>query len=499
MSGILNNIPVVVIFIPLMQVLAERLNHAPSHLMMPLSFAAILGGMTTLIGSSTNLLVSGTLIELGHAGFNFFQFTLPGIALALIGLVYLVFAAPWLLPDRAPLTAELGGGTGRQFIAQITVAAGSRVDAISPRGGFFPELKEVTIRVIQRDEHAFLPPFDNDLVLAPGDVIVIAATRKALTDVVGGETDLLHPEIGADPLDEPADDDVPRPWQSGDQALAEAMVPPGSRLIGQTLEQIGFRYQYHCIVLGIQRQSRMIRTRVTEIRLAAGDVLLLQGGRDDIRALRGTHDVLLIEWSATDLPSVHHARSAVGIFALVVIAAASGVVPIVVAALCGAGLMLATGVLTIGQAARAIDRTVVMTIAAALALGAALQQTGGANFLADILLAIVGAASPWIVLSAFFLLVALLSNIITTKATAVLFTPIAVGVADRLGVPIEAFVVAVVFAANCSFASPIGYQTNLLVMAPGHYRFADFSRAGVPLLVIIWLAFTAIAPLFYEL
>jgi di/tricarboxylate transporter len=283
----------------------------------------------------------------------------------------------------------------------------------------------------------------------------------------------------------------------GNQVLTEAMITPESQLVGQNLDQIGFRYRYHCVALGIQRRSQMIRARVTEIRLEPGDVLLLQGRQEDIDALRGNADILLIEWTAIDIPAVHHARSTLLIFAAVIASAATGIVPIAVASLCGAGLMLVTGVLNIHQASRAIDRTIVMMIAAALALGASLQATGGAEFLADAMLAAVGDAAPAVVLSAFFLLVAVLANLISTKATAVLFTPIAVSIAHGLNVPPEAFVVAVVFAANCSFASPIGYQTNLLVMAPGNYRFADFVRVGTPLLIIVWLTFSLVAPWYY--
>lgn len=496
-SGFLNNTPVVVIFIPIMQALADRLGQSSSKLLMSLSFASILGGMTTLIGSSTNLLVSGTLIGLGETGFSFFQFFVPGAILALVGVVYVIFFASHLLPDRALLTSAVAGG-GRQFMAEIHVPEGSKFDGMKPRGGFFPELKDMTLRVIIRDGLSYLAPFDDNFQIAPGDTIVVAATRPALTEALKGEPEQFHPQLGDDWQRFETEEGHQR-WQVGNQVLAEAMVTPESRIVGQDLGQVGFRYRYHCVVLGIQRRSQMIRTRVTEIRLEPGDVLLLQGRQDDIDALRGNPDILLVEWTAIDIPAVHHASSTLLIFATVIAAAASGVVPISVASLCGAGLMLATGVLNIRQASRAIDRTIVMMIAAALALGASLQATGGAQFLADAMLSAVGDAAPAVVLSAFFLLVAVLANLISTKATAVLFTPVAVSIAQGLNVPPEAFVVAVVFAANCSFASPIGYQTNLLVMAPGNYRFTDFVRAGTPLLIIIWLTFSLVAPWYYGL
>ena len=293
---------------------------------------------------------------------------------------------------------------------------------------------------------------------------------------------------GVEELEDDDPDEAPR--KSSVQMLGEVMVTPSSRLIGQSLEQAGFRKRFGCVVLGIQRRSRMIRAQVNEIRLEAGDVLLIQGRRADVRALRRNPHALLMEWSATDLPRLHHSSRAMLIFAVMVAAAASGLVPIVVATVAAVAGMIAVGCLNIRQAAAALDRSIVLTIAMALALGVAMQVTGGATFLANALTGLMEGASPAYILSAFFLMVALLSNLISTKAAAVLFTPIAVGIANGLGVDPLPFAVAVVFAANCSFASPIGYQTNLLVMAPGHYRFLDFARAGLPLIFLMWLTFS---------
>ncbi len=492
-SAFLNNIPVVVIFIPIMQALAEKVGQGAGRYMMPLSFAAILGGMTTLIGSSTNLLVSGMLVELGERPFAFFDFTVPGLVLALSGLAYVMIIAPRLLPDREPPLGTLPV-SGRQFVAQIRVTEESRLVGEESNLGVFPGLPDITVLMIQREDQTFMPPFE-DVTLAPDDILVVAATRKTLTDALKNDSRLLHPEIpepvaGSDGEDE-------RRWTSGGQTLAEVMVPPSSPMVGRTLERIGFRFRHHCIVLGIERRSRMLRRRITEIPLEAGDVLLIQGRADDVLALRGNRDVLLMEWSAAALPELHYAKRASAIFLGVVIAAASGALPIVVAAATGAAAMVLSGALSMREAVRALDFQIILTIAAALALGAAMQETGGADFLAGLLLGLLDGAPPVVILSAFFLLVGSLANIISTKATAVLFTPIAVGIAHGLGVPAEVFAVAVVFAANCSFASPIGYQTNLLVMVPGHYRFIDFVKAGAPLLVLVWIVFTLFAPWYY--
>ncbi len=494
-SAFLNNIPVVIIFIPIMQGLAARFGRSVSRLMIPLSYAAVLGGMTTLIGSSTNLLVNSALIEMAERPFAFFDFTVPGLVLAGTGLVYVVFVAPRLLPVRESLADVLLEGRGKQFIAQITLTADSDLVGKGAPGGIFPGLADMTVRMAQRGEQPVLPPFE-DYTAQPGDVLVVAATRQALTEALAKDRGLLFPDL-QDGRGLEGDGD--QPWEGGDQMLAEVMVAPASRFIGQTLRQIGFRYRTQCIVLGVQRRSRMFRTRMTDIRLEAGDELLIQGRPDDVGRLKADRDVVLIEWSAQEMPALDHARRASFIFLTAIGLAALGIVPVVVAALAGAVAMVATGVLNVRQASRAVEPNIITTIVAALALGVALQETGGAGYLAQVLSQALHGAAPAVVLSFFFLFVAVLANLISTKACAVLMTPIAVDLAAAFGVAPEAFAVAVVFAANCSFASPIGYQTNLLVMGPGHYRFGDFCRAGVPLIILMWAAFSLFAPWYYGL
>ncbi len=494
-SALLNNIPVVVIFIPIMQALATRAQAPASRYMMPLSFAAILGGMTTLIGSSTNLLVSSALIEMGEEGFSFFSFTIPGLFVAGVGLIYVIFVLPRILPERQTIGTDIRK-EGRQFKAQITVRAGSHLEGMAPTGGFFPNLKHITVLSLERNGVVETPPYD-DGALAPGDVMVIAATREWITEFLKGDLSLILPDMSEGGSSaEPAETER---WTSGAQSIAEVMIRPTSRLVGGTIEQAGFRFKHNCAVIGVERRSRMMRQRITDIDLEEGDILLIQGRRPDIDALRHSRDVVLMEWSAEDLPQPHHARRATLIFLGVVGAAGTGILPTEIAALTGAAAMVLSGALTTDDAIGALDHKIILLIAAALALGASMQATGGAAFIAHGVIGSLGNAAPGIVLSGFFLMTALLANVLSTKATAVLFTPIAVALARDLGVPAEAFAVAVVFAANCSFASPVGYQTNLLVMAPGGYRFADFIKAGMPLLLICWLAFSFVAPWYYGL
>ncbi|MBK8906613.1 MAG: SLC13 family permease [Rhodospirillales bacterium] len=503
-SAFLNNIPVVVIFIPIMQGLATRFGRAPSKLMIPLSYAAVLGGMTTLVGSSTNLLVNSAMIELGGEPFGFFDFTIPGLVMAATGLAYLMGVAPRILPARESMADRLlSGPGGRQFIAQLTVLDGSPLVGKGAPGGMFPSLPDITVRMVQREEEAILPPFEA-FAARPGDVLVVAATRKALTEALSRKTAQIDPKFATEaraprPADKARADDGGLPWDGTAQVMAEVMVAPGSRYEGQTLRQIGFFNHTRCVVLGIQRRSRMIRTRMTDIRMEAGDVLLVQGDAADINDLKANREVVLIEWSAEELPTQSSAPLAALIFVAAIGLAAAGLLSLVVATLTGAVAVVATGALNVRQAARAVDTRIVTTIGAALAMGVALQETGGAQFVARQMVDAMHGAGPGVVLSVFFLTVAVLSNLVTTKTAAVLFTPIALDVAYEVGVPPEAFAVAVVFAANCSFASPLGYQTNLLVLGPGHYRFIDFARAGIPLIVIMWLAFSAFAPWWYGL
>ena len=496
LSAIMNNTPVVVIFIPILSALSEKLDHTVSHVMIPLSYAAILGGNMTLIGSSTNLLVAGELELLTSRSIDFFEFTIPGLILAVAGYVYIALIAPRLLEDRATMADQLAGRGGKQFIVQMEVTHDSALDGQQAKAGMFPGLKDMTVRLVQRGEQAMLPPFE-DITLRPGDMVIVAATRSTLTETLARWPSLFKGAWSeAESAQAPGTGTAP---PEEDRVLAEAVVAPASRMSGRTLAQIGFRAQTGCLVLGIQRRSRMIRSAMSTIRLEAGDVLLIMGRRKDVLGLRSNRDVLLLEWSAAEMPMTTNAGRALAIFAGVVATAASGMVPITIAAVVGATLMIITGCINVRQASRAMDRRVIFIVAAALAMGTSMSQTGGAEFLAHSMLGALRDAAPIVILSAFFLLVALLTNVLSNNATAVLFTPIAISIAEQIGVDPMVFVVAVIFAANCSFATPMGYQTNLLVMGPGHYRFSDFVRVGAPLVFILWSVFTMLAPWYYDL
>ncbi|VAV98799.1 FIG00694541: hypothetical protein [hydrothermal vent metagenome] len=497
-SALLNNTPVVVIFIPIMIALMDKMDKSAGMVLMPLSFVAILGGMTTLIGSSTNLLVAGSYKGLTGQEIGFFDFTIPGLFMASLGLIYVVFIAPLILPRKlSPAEDNAVIITGKQFIVQLDLVAGNSLIGKKSIAGMFPDLSRMTVRLVQRGQKAFLPPFD-DIVFQEGDAIILATTRAILTDKLAKDPGLLEGILTI-----PSDDDVeneatPNVAPRG-QKIAEVIVAPASRLDGRTLEQVGYHLQGGCKVLGIQRRSRMVRSSMNDIRLEAGDVLLVVGTSTQINALRMNKDVLLMEWSTREVPIRSDSWKALGIFCGVVAIAAMGIIPIAITATCGAFLMIALGCLNIRQASRAVDRRIFLLIGAAIAMGVSLQATGGASYLAEGLIHLLEGSSVAVTLSAFFLLIAVLTNMLSNNATAVLFTPIAINIANQLGVDPMIFVTAVIFAANCSFATPMGYQTNLLVMGPGNYKFRDFMRVGIPLIIVLWLGYSFFAPWYYGL
>ncbi|WP_342587673.1 SLC13 family permease [Cohaesibacter celericrescens] len=488
-SAFINNTPVVVMFLPIMTVVASNLRFSTSKVLMPLSFISILGGMTTIIGSSTNLLVAEAARKNGVLDLKFFDFTEIGLMVTSFGAIYAMFIMPRILKNRESMTDELSQTTGKQFIAQIPLTHGDALVGQKAIAGMFPSLKNMTVRLVQRGETPHLPPFDN-VTLQAGDTVVVAATRQAITLALKGGHNVIRDD---------AEEEVSAHQPKSDFTLAEVIVPPASRMTGQTIEQSGLRSKTNCMALGVQRRSRMPRMAMSDIRLEAGDVLLVGGARDDVESLRTNKDLLLIELSTTDVPQRRYAPRALVIFLTTALVAATGVLPIATAALGGAFLMIVGKCLNLRQAIRALDSRIYMLVGASLASAVALQKTGGADFVAGAVVdAMEGQPAP-VLLSGLFLLVAILTNILSNNATAVLFAPIAISIANQTGFPVEPFVVCIILAANCSFATPIGYQTNLLVMGPGHYKFADFLYAGIPLMLIIWLSFSLIAPWYYGL
>lgn len=495
LSAVLNNTPVVVIFIPVLTVLAAQRNFPVAKALLPLSYLSILGGMTTLIGSSTNLLVAGVAAESGlHIGF--FDITGPGLILAAAGSVYVLFVMPALFGNRRPATDMAERRDGSQYIGDIEITAGHPFEGLESRAGLFLGLEDLMPRLVQRRGLVFHPPFE-DVVLSEGDVLVVTATRRSFMRALARGSAHLAPMD-----DETEDDDADSETQAApgpDYQVAEAVIAPASRHAGRTIRNAGIETQNGVHVIGVRRKNRMGRLAMLDVRLEPGDTILVGGTEEALRNLRQSHDLLLLEWSAEPVPQTRKAWIAFLIFASIVATAATGMVPIAAASIVGAFAMVAAGCLTLPQAARAFDRQVFVLVGASIAAAVALERTGGAKLIADTAVSAMDGQSSTVMLSGLFAVIAIMTNLISNNATAVLFTPIAIGIADATGVPREAFVAVVIFAANASFATPVGYQTNLLVMGPGRYSFADFVKAGLPLVIIMWLTFTIMAPWYYGL
>ena len=483
-SSIVNNTPVVVVFMPVLAAVLMRRNLQASRYMIPLSYFTILGGMTTILGSSTNLLASGVARDNGIETVTFLSFAVPGLAMAAVGGLYVYFVVPRLLPGRDTANAKHKRGT--QFITEIHLGPEHPLVGQQTVAGMFPTLTNMTVRTVRRGRQDFLPPFD-DITLKPGDTLIIAATRTTLTEAIRA-WHMLDDHAGTTIGEDDRDDSF---------ILCESLVPPGSRLVNNGVDQAGFMAQHSVLILGVERRSRMPRQLLSELRLEAGDVLLIAGRPNALERMRGLQDLVVLEWSAAEVKPTGRTTRAWTVFAATILAIATGFVPTVVAAVGGAFAMIITGCLNVRQAGRTLDRRIIMLVAASIAMAVAMQATGGAEAIAGISTSMLSGQPPAVYMAGLFIVVAVLTNFLSNNATAVLFTPIAIATANQIGIDPLPMIVSVILGANASFASPIGYQTNLLVMGAGHYRFRDFAIAGAPLVLIVWAVFSVVAPWYY--
>jgi len=492
LSAFMNNTPIVVLLMPIIVGASLRSKFPVSGVMMPMGLATIIGGMSTTIGTSTNLLVVGISRDMGMHEFSMFEWVLPVAIVGGVGVLFLWLVAPRLLPDRAPPMADT---SPRIFSAQLHVKEGGFADGKSLSEVLAKADGNLRIDKIQRSESLFLAKLPS-VVIQPGDRLFVKDSPENLKHYEGllGTT-LFNLSDNEHPVDEDT------PLKAEGQQLAEVVVTRGSPLHLRSLAAARFTSSYGLLPLALHRArapSSQVTGDLNLIRLRAGDVLLVQGTREAIAQLKDSGTMLVLD-GTTDLPHTHHAKRALFVMGMVVLAAATGILPISVSALIGLGLMIATGCLSWRDAATSLSIPVVMIIVTSLALGKALIDTGMADFLA---VSFVNGASGLpipLILSAFMLLMTVMTNIVSNNAAAVIGTPIAISIATQLGVSAEPFILAVLFGANMSFATPYGYQTNLLVMTAGGYKFGDFLRVGIPLTIIMWIGFSLILPMLYQL
>ncbi|MBV6418749.1 MAG: hypothetical protein CMLOHMNK_03687 [Steroidobacteraceae bacterium] len=489
-SAFMNNTPLVALMIPILTTVALRAGSAPSRTLMPMTFAAQIGGMGTPIGTSLNLLVIGTAASLGVPQFHMFDFLEPAAIAGGIGILYLWLIAPHLLPKSAAAVDT----SPRVFIAQMRIKSGGAADGarladvIRRTGG------TMKVRGVTRGEALPIVPLP-DIVLAAGDQLHVRDTPARLMEyarVIGGD-------LYADDL--PVDEE--HPLRAGDQQTAELVITPGSLLAGRTLDEVDFDERYQLVALARHRPgegdewgARIARLKAEQ--LGVGDVLLVQGPAEKIAAMKRSGELLVLD-ATTDVPETRKAPLALAIMAMIIVAASLRIAPVAIAALVGVLAMVFTGCLKWRDATRALDSSMIFLTVAAIALALALVQTGAAAFLASKLVVAAGALPHPAILSATMIFMAVLANFVSNSAAAVIGTPIAVELARQLGLAPEPFVLAVLFGVNMGYATPLADNCNLLVFSAGSYRFKDFVRVGVPLMLIMWLTLSWLLPYYYPL
>lgn len=479
-SAFINNTATVAVFLPLLLEATERHKISPSKLLIPLSYATQFAGVCTLIGTSTNLLVSSIAVSSGMEPLQMFTPTPLGIVLFGAGLLYLLLIAPMLLPGRRGTEVMTQYGL-TDYLAELRVGLESRVAGQHLRVAAVEGQHGVRIVEVMRDEEKLLAP--GDLVLQPGDILLVKGSARNLFSFREHLGLTMTPHF------------VPKleMLESGDIEVVEALIPPNSRFIGETIAALRMELHQNALVLALHRRGTSVREKLGDIEIAIGDALLLLVRRAELPDLRREGDLILVERSARPA-AARQGRTALSIVAAVVIAAAMGWVPIAIAALAGILMMVMTKVLTLDETYASINWRVVAMLAAMIPLGLAMQKSGLATVLVSYVVQGFAADSPWVALFLVYMVTAILTEIMSNNGTAVLLAPIAISMARSLEVDPMPFVMAVMFAASTAFSTPVGYQTNLMVYNAGGYRFRDFLRVGIPLNLLFMAIATQLIP-----
>ncbi|MDE0120492.1 MAG: SLC13 family permease [bacterium] len=483
MSAFVNNTAAVAVFIPLVTILANRRRISASKLLIPLSYASQFGGVCTLIGTSTNLLVSSISDQAGHGSFSMFEFSRMGLILFVAGVVFFLVFGRWLLPDRQQgelaSTYHLG-----DYVTELRVRQRSPLVGKSVIESRLRVDHDVTVlRVLEAGEAGWAPLRQT---LKPDDVLLVHGSIADLMRLQGS----MGMELN---VDFKLRDET---LQTEDLRLVQALVAPGSPLIGRTLKEADFRNRYKALVLAMQRRGETINNKLSSIVLSMGDVLLVQAHEEEITTLRRSNDfIILNEVPGTVLR--RKAPLAIGIIVAVVGLAAFNVFPILVTALLGCVAMLVTRVLRLEDAYSAINWQVIFLLAGILPLGVAMQTSGAAGALAERAVGLVGDMGPVAVLAVIYLMTSIMTDTMTNAAAAVLLAPIAISTAEQIGVDPRPFLMAITFAASTGFSTPVGYQTNTMIYNPGGYKYTDFLRTGVPLSILFWILSVIFIPRFW--
>ena len=484
-SAFINNTPIVVMLIPALIAVSENAKISSSKVLMPMGMATIIGGMATTIGTSTNLLVVGIANDMGLDEIQLFDFVIPALIAGSFGMLFLWLIAPNMLTDKSPRTQKK---ENLVFEASLYVNQGEFSD-----GKTLAEIQEragdgFNIDKIKRSDSLFVAKIPS-VIFEPGDRIYI---RDSLENLQNYEEIL-----GLSLFEEEQNKNIEQE-QDQETRLAEVVITGGSLLDHTSLSSQHFASRFNLIPLGVHSGATGARLtgNISATTLSPGDVVLVQGASEAINNLKSNSKLLVIEKDKYDLAAK---RSFFPLYVMlgVTLMAATGLMPISVAAMAGLLVMLLAGTLKWTDVGNSMNIPVIMLIVASLSLGTALELTGGSDFIANWFVYLTSSFSIPVILSVLMLLMAILTNVVSNNAAAVLGTPIAINIALQLGAPIEPFVLSVLFGANMSFVTPIGYQTNLLIMGAGGYSFNDFVKLGIPLLLIMWITLSIILPLLY--
>ncbi|TVT30947.1 SLC13 family permease [Marinobacter vinifirmus] len=481
LSAFMNNTAVVAMFIPAIQDWAQRLGIPASKLLLPLSYAAILGGTCTLIGTSTNLVVDGMLQSTLGINLGLFELAWVGIPLLVIGGAFLVLFGHRLLPDRGGISEELD--LVREYGVEMElVAPGPLVGKTVAEAGL-RALSYGYLTEIDRGGR-LITVVDPDRTLQGGDRLYFVGAPECASE--------LRRIQGL----KPANGNVHKlEVENHQRCLVEVVLGPEFTALGKTVRDSRFRTRFNAVILSVSREGKRVPGKLGDITFRMGDTLLLEASEQFVEQYRFRRDFLLVSaLNDSTPPDFHKAPRALGILAVMVLLSASGLLSILEAAFLAAGTMVVTGCITASRARRSVDLPVLVVIAASFALGNAMTVTGAAGWVAGSLLSF-GPLTPWLALALVYLLTALFTELITNNAAAVLMFPIAMAVSEQLGVSVIPFAIAVMFAASASFITPLGYQTNLMVYGPGRYQFMDYVRIGTPLSVLVACVAIGLIPL----
>jgi di/tricarboxylate transporter len=485
-SPFLNNTAVVVVFLPVFLALARHMGEPNSTVLIPLSFSAILGGTVTLMGTSTNLIVDGMARSRGFDELSMFSIAPLGLIYLAVGMAFLFTFGRRLLPRREAPPDLSDKYQVRSFITEL------RVEDASPLAGRtlgelgWGERYGVSVLGIQRESRAISAPGARRPIRA-GDILLVRGDTKALLELARDEK-LSTPSKRTGPT---------LALQGNDAKLVELLVAPHSHIAGRTLQEVHFHQRHAAVVLAIQHQGRTVHERLSNVRLAVGDLLLVHGSAGALAALADDPGFVPLGEVARPVVARPRAPVAVAILAGVVAAAGTGLVSILAAGLVGVVVMVFTGCVRIEEIYEDLDWSVVFLLAGLIPLGIAMDDTGAAAWIGEIVADLLGPLPPIAAVAGFYLITTLLTEVMSNNATAVVLTPIALVTAADLGMNAYALLVAVMFGASASFMTPVGYQTNTLVYGPGGYRFADFLKVGAPLNFILLVTASLLIPVFW--